>query len=266
MEIVRPDVPRGQFRSVLFDFDGTLSLIREGWPQVMIPLMVEVLRQTGTAESEAELACIVEDFVMRLNGRQTIYQMIHLAEEVGLRGGQPEDPLVYKHRYHDRLLARIQDRLDALASGRAAPADWTVPGSHATLDALCRRGLTLYLASGTDLVYVRQEAELLSLTQYFGPRIHGAVDDYRSFSKRKVIEKILTENRLHGQELLGFGDGFVEIEEIKRVGGVAVGVASDETNRQGVNAWKRTRLLAAGADVVIGDYRNHSQLLDFLLG
>ena len=49
IEILRPDLPRGRFRSVLFDFDGTLSLIREGWPQVMIPMMVEVLRGTGTA-------------------------------------------------------------------------------------------------------------------------------------------------------------------------------------------------------------------------
>src|ERR1700722_1722369 len=153
IEVLRPDLPRGRFRSVLFDFDGTLSLIREGWPQVMIPMMVDVLRATRTPETEAVLAGIVEDFVMRLNGRQTIYQMIHLAEEVRLRGGQPEDPLVYKHRYHDLLLARIQGRLDALAAGSAQPEDWTVPGSHALLENLRQRGLTLYLASGTDLVY-----------------------------------------------------------------------------------------------------------------
>ena len=35
-------------RHVLFDFDGTLSLIREGWPEVMVPMMVEVLQATGT--------------------------------------------------------------------------------------------------------------------------------------------------------------------------------------------------------------------------
>ena len=51
IEILRPDLPRGRFRSVLFDFDGTLSLIREGWPQVMIPMMVEVLRETGTTRN-----------------------------------------------------------------------------------------------------------------------------------------------------------------------------------------------------------------------
>jgi phosphoglycolate phosphatase len=266
MEIMRPDIPRGQFRSVLFDFDGTLSLIREGWPDVMIPMMVDALRQTGTAESDADLARVVENFVMQLNGRQTIYQMIHLADEVRQRGGQPEDPLVYKHRYHNLLLARIQGRLDALADGSAARTDWTVPGSHDMLDSLRRRGLTLYLASGTDLVYVRREAELLGLTSYFGRHIYGAIDDYRNFSKRKIVEDIIAENHLKGEELLGFGDGFVEIEEIKRVGGVAVAVASDEARREGVNPWKRERLLRAGADLVIGDYREHERLLEFLLG
>ena len=107
IEILNPNLPRGRFRSVLFDFDGTLSLIREGWPQVMIPMMVQVLKKTGTKESESELAARVEEFVMVLNGRQTIYQMIQLADEVRRRGGQPRDPLEYKHRYHDLLMARI---------------------------------------------------------------------------------------------------------------------------------------------------------------
>jgi phosphoglycolate phosphatase-like HAD superfamily hydrolase len=264
LEVIRPDLPRGRFRSVLFDFDGTLSLIREGWPQVMIPMMVGVLRETGTRESDPELTAAVEEFVMRLNGRQTIYQMIQLADEVRRRGGRPLDPLAYKHRYHDLLMKRIQGRLAALESGAAAAADWTVPGSHALLEALRRRELTLYLASGTDLKYVRREAELLGIAPFFGRHIYGALDDYRNFSKQMVIERILRENNLCGEELLGFGDGFVEIEEVKRAGGVAVAVASDEVNRRGVNAWKRDRLVRAGADVVIPEYRRHEELLRFL--
>src|SRR5947209_6179915 len=140
IEVLRPDLPRGGFRSVLFDFDGTLSLLREGWPQVMIPMMVEVIRQTGTSESEAALADAVEEFVMRLNGRQTIYQMIQLADEVRRRGGTPLDPLAYKHRYHDLLMARIQGRLETLEQGRATAEEWTVPGSHALLEGLRKRG------------------------------------------------------------------------------------------------------------------------------
>ena len=264
IEILNLGLPRGRFRFVLFDFDGTLSLIREGWPQVMIPMMVGVLRGTGTREDDAALTAHVEDFVMRLNGRQTIYQMIQLAEEVKKRGGQPLEPLAYKHRYHDLLMQRIQGRIDALASGQARPEDWTVPGSHALLDNLRRRGLTLYLASGTDLPFVRREAALLGLAAYFEPHIYGALDDYQNFSKKMVIERILKENNLRGEELLGFGDGFVEIEEIKRAGGVAVAVASDEVNRRGIHAWKRDRLVRAGADVVIGDYRRQEDLINYL--
>jgi phosphoglycolate phosphatase len=266
IEIINPQLSRGRFRFVLFDFDGTLSLIREGWPQVMIPLMVQVLRETGTAESEAELSAAVEEFVMRLNGRQTIYQMIQLADEVRRRGGRPLDALTYKHRYHDLLMQRIHGRLEDLQAGRATPEQWTVPGSHALLENLTQRGLTLYLASGTDLKYVRHEAGLLDLSRFFGGRIHGALDDYQNFSKKLVIERIIEENNLHGEELLGFGDGFVEIEEIKRAGGVAVAVASDEINRQGINLWKRNRLIQAGADMVIPEYRQQDQLVEYLMG
>jgi phosphoglycolate phosphatase len=264
IEILRNDFPRGRFRFALFDFDGTLSLIREGWPQVMIPMMTAELRATGTAETDAELAAAVEEFVMRLNGRQTIYQMIQLADEVRRRGGTPLEPLAYKHRYHDLLMERIRGRIDALASGAAAPEEWTVPGSHALLAELRRRGLTLYLASGTDLKYVRREAALLGVAEFFGEHIYGALDAYQDFSKQMIVERILRDHGLRGEELLGFGDGFVEVEGVKRVGGCAVAVASDEVNRRGVNVWKRRRLVQAGADVVVPDYRRAGRLLEYL--
>lgn len=266
IEVLRPDLPRGRFRFVLFDFDGTLSLIREGWPQVMIPMMTATLRRTGTPETDSELTTRVEEFVMRLNGRQTIYQMMQLADEVKARGGVPEDPLVYKHRYHDLLMERIQGRLEALRTGKAKPEEWTVPGSHALLRELTARGLKLFLASGTDVAFVREEATLLGLTPYFGEHIYGALDNYADFSKKMIVDRIIEENHLQGDELLGFGDGFVEIEEVRHAGGVAVAVASDEVERRGINAWKRDRLVRAGADIVIPEYRKADVLLKYLLG
>ncbi len=98
-----------------------------------------------------------------------------------------------------------------------------------------------------------------------GSTIYGALDDYKNFSKQMVIERILRDHDLHGEELLAFGDGFVEIEEVKRVGGVAVAVASDEVNRRGINEWKRKRLMQAGADVIIPEYRCRRRLLQYLL-
>jgi phosphoglycolate phosphatase len=263
---VNPALPRGRFRSVLFDFDGTLSLIREGWPQVMIPMMVDVLKETGTPETEADLSEKVCDFVMRLNGKQTIYQMMQLADEVRARGGQPLEPLAYKHRYHDRLMQRITYRLEGLGSGAEKAGDWLVPASLELLENLRQRGVQLFLASGTDLKYVRREAELLGVSQFFGPHIYGALDNYENFSKKMIVEQILRDHKLEGAELLAFGDGYVEIEEIKRVGGVAVAVASDEVERRGVNAWKRERLVRAGADIVIPEYRKQERLLQFLFG
>ena len=78
VERPRPLEPRPEIGHVLFDFDGTLSLIRQGWPEVMVPMFVEVLPRRPD-ESEEALREMVLDDIMRLNGKQTIYQMIQLA-------------------------------------------------------------------------------------------------------------------------------------------------------------------------------------------
>jgi len=122
----------------------------------------------------------------------------------------------------------------------------------------------MYLASGTDEVYVLQEAALLGVDKYFGEHIYGAKDNYKTFSKKKVIERIIRENDLHGSELLGFGDGYVEIENVKSVGGFACGVATDEINRWGIDEWKRNRLTLSGADIIIPDFTEIETLMDFL--
>jgi hypothetical protein len=123
----------------------------------------------------------------------------------------------------------------------------------------------MYLASGTDQKYVIEEAGLLGLVPYFGDHVYGAIDDYRRFSKRMVIERILRENRVDGSALLGFGDGYVEIQNIKSAGGVAVAVASDEAGRSGrADAWKRDRLIGVGANIVIPDFRDKDNLLNYL--
>jgi hypothetical protein len=106
---------------------------------------------------------------------------------------------------------------------------------------------------------------LLGLDEYFGPRIYGACDDYKTFSKAKVIQRILEQNRVEGSSLLGFGDGYVEIQNVKQAGGTAVAVASDEAGRSGkADLWKRDRLIGVGADLVIPDYRDCRALIAYL--
>ncbi len=265
VEIVRPLQRQEPPKHVLFDFDGTLSLIREGWPKVMVPMMVEVLQATGTDESPQALYDLAFEFVAQLTGKQTIYQMIRLAEEVRKRGAAPEDPLIYKRMYHDRLMLRIADRREALRSGKVAPEEMLVPCAFDILEELSRRDVQLYLASGTDEHYVLEEARMLMLDSYFGSHIYGALDDCKAFSKAQVIERILRDNHVGGSALLGFGDGYVEIRNIKSVGGAAVAVASDEARRSGKpDPWKRDRLIGVGADLVIPDYRDFQPLLAYL--
>ena len=129
-------------------------------------------------------------------------------------------------------------------------------------------GLPIYLASGTDLSAVKREAELLDVARYFGGHIYGALDDYKQFSKKIVIDRILQEHAITGRHLLSFGDGYVEIENTKQAGGLAVAVASDEANNGSgnVDEWKRERLLGVGADAVIPDFRDAIPFVDYLLG
>lgn len=264
IEILRPHAVATKARVALFDFDGTLSIIRSGWEDVMIPMMVESLADLKTGESEDELTATVKEYVGRLTGKQTIYQMIALCEEIEKRGGKPEEPLVYKHRYLDLLLARIQDRLDDLRAGRVSPERWLVPGSRALLEGLKERGFKLFLASGTDDHYVKDEANLLDVTRYFDGGVYGALDDYKSFSKAILIKRLIDNAGFQGEEFLGFGDGYVEIENVKQVGGVTVGIASDEPECLKVNDWKRNRLIGVGADYIVPNYLAHAELFSLL--
>lgn len=264
IEIINPNIELGKINSALFDFDGTLSLIREGWQNVMVPMFVGYLKETGTSETEEELTEVVREFVMRLTGKQTIYQMFELAEQIKKRGGTPKEALEYKHIYLDLLWQRIHNRVDGLKDGSQSPGDHIVLGSYELLDALQAKGCQLYMASGTDLPFVKSETEALEMTHYFGEHIYGALDEYKNFSKKMIIDKLIQENNLSGPELLTFGDGYVEIENTKEVGGIAVGVASDEEGKIEIDQWKRTRLIDAGADIIIPNYTETPALIDYL--
>jgi phosphoglycolate phosphatase-like HAD superfamily hydrolase len=271
IERVRPEAAKScpvapRARAVLFDFDGTLSLIRSGWMDVMVPMMVETLLELKTGESEAALRAIVEDFVWRLTGKETIYQMMEFAEHVARRGGNALDAREYKKIYLDRLWLRIRGRVEDLRHGRCPAEQYLVPGARELLQRLKNLGLRMYLASGTDEVYMREEARLLDIARYFDGGVYGALDDYKSFSKKILIQRILSQTDVQGEEILVFGDGYVEIEEVKLVGGAAVGVATREPECRQVDEWKRQRLIGVGADYIVPNFLCCEELLGLLFG
>ncbi len=261
LEIIRAGASASKARVAIFDFDGTVSLIRTGWVEIMIPLCVEHLAALNTGESEQYLRSVVEDFVWRLTGKETIYQMMALADAIRARGGTPLQPLAYKKIYLDRLWTRICGRVEGLRNGSLHPDQFTVPGTRELLEALRGRGLRLYLASGTDDANVKEEAALLDLARYFEGRIYGALDDLQSFSKALLVRQLVSEAGHSGDQLLVVGDGYVEIEEVKKVGGTAVGVASAEPECLAIDEWKRKRLIGVGADFIVPNYLNRPELL-----
>ncbi len=266
IEIHTPDLPLGKGRYALFDFDGTLSLIRAGWQEVMLAQFTRTLAALGTGETPDELRAVCLDFVTRLTGKQTIYQMLELVAQIQRRGGRPRPALEYKREYLESLHARIGHRLAALRQRRVPPERYRVRGSASLLSGLQQRGVELYLASGTDQPFVEEEVELLGLAPFFAGRVYGAQDDYQSFSKKMVIERILTANHLSGPELLVFGDGYVEIENAKAAGGIAIGAATMEDGSGGWDAWKRRRLLEVGADILVPHWGEAPLLLRYLFG
>ena len=81
-----------------------------------------------------------------------------------------------------------------------------------------------------------------------------------------------------GATLVGFGDGYVEIEETLRVGGWAIAIASDESSvdenepnhedgridEARMDPWKQERLWQVGAHVLTPDWQEVHALLAHL--
>ena len=264
IEVYNSALVRGEIRHAVFDFDGTLSLIRAGWQEVMLAQCIAELERTNSGESHAALHRLCLEFITRLTGKQTIYQMFQLAAEVDKRGGTPRPALEYKRQYLQLLHHRIGHRLDALRQGRDPACRYRVRGSIELLEGLKRRGIVCYLASGTDHELVIDEARLLGLSGYFTGGIFGARDDYRSFSKKILIDRLLADHRLQGSQLAVFGDGYVEIENGKQAGGLAIGAATLENGEAGWDNWKKARLLEVGADLLTPDWGEAELLLAYL--
>lgn len=261
VEVIRP-WQGFDIRCALFDFDGTISLIREGWQEIMIPYFTEVLQAAAPGEDPEAVRTCVRDFVDTLTGKQTIFQCIRLDEEVQKRGGPAREPLTYKQEYLRRLEERIHSRKEDLARGRAKPEDYLVPGAGAFLALLRENGIRCYLASGTDEEDVLREARLLGLEGLFAGGIHGAHDGMTDCSKELVIRDMLEREHILPRQLVSFGDGYVEVELVAQLGGLAVGAATNEDTRQGINDWKRRRLIAAGASAIIPDFRAGEEILE----
>ena len=258
LEIIRPGASAPGAQAALFDFDGTLSLFRSGWLDIMLDMMVETLSVLSAGETPDELRAHSFDLVWPHTGGDTLYQMAAFAGAIRARGGTPLEPQVYKQRFLEQLYQISERRIADAVAGRSAPDQYLVPGSRAILEDLRARGLTLYLASGTDHDRLQHEARVLDIARYFDGGIYGALPDASAFSKAMLVRRIVS----HG--LIGFGDGPIEIGEIHAAGAVAIGLATDEPECLKTSPFKRRSLIASGADYIVPNYLCRQALLPML--
>lgn len=259
------DVPRGCFRHVLFDFDGTISLLREGWQQIMAPVMIEII--AGNTEPTQEIIDTVHNYIDESTGIQTILQMEWLVQAVDKFDRVPQsarfDARAYKAIYNARLMEPVQERLEKLASGELPLEDAMLRGARDFIQRLAAHDLHMYIFSGTDRADVQREAVELDVARYFS-EIWGALDSIEEYSKDKILRELIETHNLHGAQVLIIGDGPVEIRAAKAYGCVALGVASDEAAGHGWNPVKRERLAEAGADVLVPDFGATDALVEYL--
>jgi len=272
IEIITEPLPDLNIRHAIFDHDGTISTLREGWEKIMEPMMIKAVlgAKNGTADEALfnRVKDRVQEFIERTTGIQTISQMHGLVDIVHEFGLVPKDQILsaaeYKGIFNEELMALVNLRLAKLDAGELNISDFTLKGAVPFLRALQGAGVRLYLASGTDEQDAKREAEHLGYADSFNGGIYGSIGEVTKDAKKIVIERILNEVDGAFAQLITFGDGPVEMREAKRRGAAAIGVASDELRRFGMNLEKRRRLIRAGADVLVPDFSQWQKLWGLL--
>ncbi len=273
IEIIREWPEPLNISHAIFDHDGTISTLREGWEQIMQPMMIKAILGEYFQEADEALYHKVQtrvvDFIDKTTGIQTLVQMKGLVDLVKEFGQVPEEQILdefgYKEIYNNELLKMVKVREAKLARGELALEDVTLKNAAALLETLHNAGVTLYLASGTDEEDVKNEARILGYDHLFEGGIYGAVGDVNKEAKKMVLDRILNDiGDSNTGQVAAFGDGPVEIRETRKRGGITIGIASNEVKRHSLNESKRSRLIKAGADVVIPDFSQLPELLKLL--
>ena len=265
IELLPGFTPRPKATHVVFDFDGTLSWIRHGWPEVMQSLMAARF-PLAAGESPDDLRISLFKDMYRFNGRPTSVYMEAMSRQIQERGGEA-DPSEMLEAYLVQLDQIANERHEQIRSETCSQDDFIVFGGRALIELMLARGLKVIILSGNPHGQVNEEAELLDLASYCHGHVYG-YKDANNFSKQSVIEDLMPAENFSGENLIAIGDGAGEIMAAKVLGGLVIAVCSDEEdNGSGlVDEHKRNILADAGADAIIADYREPESLLKTFLG
>ena len=177
-------------KHVIFDHDGTLSLLRQGWEESMKNLMIRAICGNRKIDKRLleKIRMRVSEYIELSTGVQTILQMeklVDLVKEFNLvHESDILDKFGYKSLYLKQLMISVNARLEDIKEGRISKEQYQVRGAEDILGKLKNYGIQLYLASGTDEQNVIYEAGILGYSGLFEDKIYGSVDDVKKYSKK----------------------------------------------------------------------------------
>src|SRR5689334_12898679 len=121
-ELRVPLQPRPAISHIVFDFDGTLSWLRHGWPDIMCGVFLEHWPDPHQA-SDASFRERLLDEILALNGKPSIFQCRRFVELVREAGGPELDEVLLRDMFQLRLDAAITERCATVRSGAAPQSD-----------------------------------------------------------------------------------------------------------------------------------------------
>src|ERR1039458_3337675 len=112
--------PRPRLSHAVFDFDGTLSWLLHGWPELMCQVFLPYYPMRSN-ESEAEVRRELLAEILSTNGQPSIVQMEKFAQRVQARQAHVPAPRQLLEQYQNRLDQIIAERSELILQKKARP-------------------------------------------------------------------------------------------------------------------------------------------------
>ena len=238
----------------IFDFDGTISTLRFGWEKLMKPLMLKSIH--GNPPYPKKLEEEIDKYIDYSTGLQTLCQMEWLSKKAidyGKIKALTADE--YKSQYTSELKKNVIENMKSVESGFNKKDNFLMGAAFKFLEYLYEKKIKLILFSGTDQKDVEEEAKFLGIKPFFKDNIYGARKTIEEFSKEKLINEILNENKIQNDQILVVGDGPVEIKLAIDNNLLELGIAGNEDQSVGFDQRKLERLKNIGARYIVKNFR-----------
>jgi len=226
----------------VIDWDGTISLLREGWQKVMQEFIANYISSGSPQKKDFDWA---KNFIIKTLGENTIDQMLGIIEK-SVKNKRKILAEKLRREYRDILEEKI--RAKRIKQAKNNPDKFIVRGIAQFLEALKKRDIKILVFSGSEQNGkngIGQEARILRLEHYFDG-VFGYNGPVRPYNKDNVLKWVIKKYRIKDpSQILVVGDGPKEIKVGKKFGAITIGLMSKNITKE--------ILIKSGADFVVYD-------------